>query len=469
MNTTTDSLQTNPSATFLSSTKYVVAWSGNGIGDDSGVFSALCDTTLLRPENQAPVNTVPGDQNDNLNTPVIFSAANGNAIRVAGMDTYSSPHQVTLSVQNGTLTLASINGLTFNAGGNGTSYMTFTGSLTDINAALEGMQYLSTVDFTGTDNLQITTSDLASILAGGPKTDAETVAINVSTPSTYAGLLGIYYNNLNGTGTPVYRIDPTVNFNWGNQNAPASGIPGCNWSGSWQGQVQANGSGMYTFYATGDDGVRLWVNGQLICDGWQYQGPTTYSGQIYLEAGQWYSIRMDYFQGGGGEMAKLEWDGGQLGAKDVIPTDHLSCANLFQNQNAAPVITAVDTQAGSVNAPVVFSSTLGNAITVADADSYQNQPLAVTLSVSDGILTLGTTNGLSFTDGDGFQNTTMTFTGSLANINAARVRAIPSSRFAASNAERRRRVNKKAREERACATRIHAPQLQQLQWRDEAN
>ena len=419
VNTTTEGSQTNSSATFLSSTNYVVVWSGNGVGDDSGVYSSVCDTTLLRPENLAPVNTVPGDQNDNLNTPVIFSTANGNAIQITDSETYATVHQVTLTVDSGTLTLSGTNGLTFTSGSNGTNSMTFTGMTADINAALEGMEYVSTVNFTGTDNLQITTSDLAPALAGGPKTAADTVAINVSTPSTYSGLLGIYYNNLDGTGTPVYRIDPTVNYDWGNQGQPASGVQGYNWSASWQGQVLANDSGTYTFYATGDDGVRLWVNNQLICDGWRNQGPTTYTGQIYLEAGQWYSIRMDYFQGGGGEMAKLEWDAGQLGVREVIPTDHLSCANLLQNENVAPVISVSETQAGSVNAPVVFSSTLGNAITVADADSYQNQPLEVTLSVSDGILTLGTTNGLSFTNGDGFQDTTMTFTGSLSNINAA--------------------------------------------------
>ena len=96
-------------------------------------------------------------------------------------------------------------------------------------------------------------------------------------------------------------------FRLGQPGSPAPGIEGTNWTASWQGTVTADYSGNYTFYATGDDGVRVWVNGQLVCDGWNYQGATEYSGTISLVAGQSYSIRMDYFQGGGGEVASLAW------------------------------------------------------------------------------------------------------------------------------------------------------------------
>ena len=152
-----------------------------------------------------------------------------------------------------------------------------------------------------------------------------------------------------------------MDFNWDGEQSPAPAIPGTNWSASWQGEVLANDSGTYTFYATGDDGIRLWVNGQFICDGWNYQGATTYSGTIYLEAGQWYSIRMDYFQGGGGDVAKLEWDGGQVGVREVIPTDHLRCCGSSPEPGRGPGHQrAADTQSGNMNSEVVFSSASGN-------------------------------------------------------------------------------------------------------------
>src|SRR5205085_11521832 len=45
----------------------------------------------------------------------------------------------------------------------------------------------------------------------------------------------------------------------------------------WQGCVQPQFNETYTFYTTADDGVRLWINGQQIINGWVDQAPTTYS------------------------------------------------------------------------------------------------------------------------------------------------------------------------------------------------
>ncbi len=226
------------------------------------------------------------------------------------IDKTASLVSVTLSVDHGSLSLPRVNidsqnavnkGLVISEGtGLNDTTITFTGTLADVNAALDGLQYMPDADFAGTAHLQITSNDLASDAVGGAKTTTSTVAINVAMPSQYSGLLGTYYNSTDPTFAPVSRVDATIDFNWGNQGSPAPGIQGSNWGATWQGTVTANYSEDYTFYATADDGVRLWVNGQLLCDGWQGQSATEYSGTIHLEAGQSYSIRMDYFQGGGG-------------------------------------------------------------------------------------------------------------------------------------------------------------------------
>ena len=168
--------------------------------------------------------------------------------------------------------------------------------------------------------------------------------------------------------TPVTRVDPTVDFNWGYQGSPAPGIQGANWAASWQGTVTADYSEDYTFYATADDGVRLWVNGQLLCDGWQPEGATEYSGTIHLEAGQSYSIQMEYYQVNGPESAKLEWSSASQ-AREVIPASNLSCANLLGEENVGPVNTVPGEQSETINQPVVFSTDNGNAIQVSDANS----------------------------------------------------------------------------------------------------
>ena len=63
------------------------------------------------------------------------------------------------------------------------------------------------------------------------------------------------------------QTDGTVNFTWGG-NSPGSQVSSDNFSVKWSGQVRAPVSGSYTFTVTGDDGVRLFLNGQLVIDGW---------------------------------------------------------------------------------------------------------------------------------------------------------------------------------------------------------
>ena len=51
----------------------------------------------------------------------------------------------------------------------------------------------------------------------------------------------------------------------------------------------------YTFYTQTDDGVRLWVNGQLLVDKWVNQGNIEWSGTIDLTAHQKYPVLMEYY------------------------------------------------------------------------------------------------------------------------------------------------------------------------------
>ncbi|GAB3643136.1 PA14 domain-containing protein [Spirosoma arcticum] len=126
---------------------------------------------------------------------------------------------------------------------------------------------------------------------------------------TGTGLRAEYYNNQSLTAPIVLsRIDATVDFDWGT-NSPAPGISADNFSVRWTGQVQAPVSGNYTFATRSDDGVRLWVNGTLLINNWTGHAPTTNTGpSMALLAGQRYDIRMEYFEGPVGAVAKLLWD-----------------------------------------------------------------------------------------------------------------------------------------------------------------
>jgi hypothetical protein len=88
------------------------------------------------------------------------------------------------------------------------------------------------------------------------------------------GLLGRYYNTLTpGANALLSRIDPTVAFDWGTLS-PGTPVPQDHFNVVWTGGVQGQFSETYTFYTRSDDGVRLWVNDQLLIDNWTDHGAT---------------------------------------------------------------------------------------------------------------------------------------------------------------------------------------------------
>jgi hypothetical protein len=113
-----------------------------------------------------------------------------------------------------------------------------------------------------------------------------------------------------------------VNFTWGT-GSPAGVVKPDNFSVRWTGQVLAPVTGSYTFVTVSDDGVRLWVNGQLVINNWTDHAQTTKtSAPIALVAGLKYAVTMEYYEHPGSAVAKLGWAyPGQ--ATQVIPQSRL--------------------------------------------------------------------------------------------------------------------------------------------------
>jgi hypothetical protein len=136
-----------------------------------------------------------------------------------------------------------------------------------------------------------------------------------------SGLVGQYWRSQSGgqfTERLLSRIDETIAFQW-NGDSPDPSIPNDNFAVRWTGTLIAPATGTYTFWTTTDDGVRLAIGGATLINKWQPQSPTTWSATVPLVAGQRYIFRMDYYEGGGGAEAKLEW---QIpgGTRQIVPT-----------------------------------------------------------------------------------------------------------------------------------------------------
>lgn len=146
------------------------------------------------------------------------------------------------------------------------------------------------------------------------------------------GLAAVYYDNNDFSGTTVEQVDATVNFNWG-LNSPVFGIQPDDFSVRWTGYVEPEFSETYTFFVNADDGVRLWVNDQLLIDHWEI-GSGEWSGSIDLTANVRYRIRLEYFDSVDNAFVELSWSSLSV-FKSIIPQ-----SRLYSNTAKMTVITA---------------------------------------------------------------------------------------------------------------------------------
>lgn len=187
--------------------------------DNSAYNSATDDLfSIVLVPNQPPYNNVPtaaamatklgggvlfnpasgaGLQTATAST-VVFSTANGDAIKVSDRDYIASgPAETTTVTVIGTpggRSTGAVGTLTATASGsavvsgNGTASLTITGSPTDITATLNGLTYTPGAGFFGTTTLTVSTNDNGNVGFGGPMVDTRTTSINV---------VGLYISEVN--------------------------------------------------------------------------------------------------------------------------------------------------------------------------------------------------------------------------------------------------------------------------------
>ncbi|MDA0588927.1 MAG: cadherin domain-containing protein, partial [Planctomycetota bacterium] len=151
------------------------------VSDGSGGTISATDHSIIASRvNDAPVNSVPGTQSTDEDTPLVLSAANGNRISISDDDVFGDSLGVRLTSTNGTLTLSGTTGLTFALGtGADDVQIVFAGSAVDINAALDGLRFEPDENYHGPATVRVEVRDFGSSGSGGERTDGDTVNIVV--------------------------------------------------------------------------------------------------------------------------------------------------------------------------------------------------------------------------------------------------------------------------------------------------
>jgi VCBS repeat-containing protein len=386
--------------------------------DSKGVQSSANVLVNVAAANDAPVNSVPGVQTTKEDTPLVFSAANGNAITVGDLDDADNGIagdevlQVNARMNvGGVLTLNGTAGLAFTLGdGTGDSQMTFTGTQTSINAALDGLVYTPSLNFVGAPVLTVTTNDQGRFGAGLVLTDADTVALTVAAVND----------------APVITAAPTTNIvanpsfesfsNW--TNISGSGLE--RWSTPFDGHVASNG----TFLAELDVGGGLDVLTQslttqqslvynLTFDAAARQGTSASSNTFEVT---WIGAVIDTITPTLTATSASDWNHYSYTVNALATASQLAFRDTgASNDGTGPLLDNVSVRATGGFAVREDVISLLPSISVSDVDAGTSA-LAVTVSVQHGTVTISTG---SLTGITGLNTGTLSFTGTQAAVNAA--------------------------------------------------
>jgi hypothetical protein len=336
---------------------------------------------------QPPTISAPSSGNLLENHSLTFSSANGNAITVADASAGTNADSLTLSVANGALTLPSTSGLTVTAGANGSGSFTVTGTVANLDAALNGLVYQPTASYVGSDSLAISVSDSGDSLSA-----STSVALTVTAPTA---------PTITAPATGTLSENGTLTFSTSKGNAIT--VADASAGGSADSLTLSVAHGIITLattsgltFTTGANGSAAFTvtgtvtNLNAALNGLLYQPTTGYTGADSLSIA-------------------IADSGDSLSDSDSV--------GLSVTAASPPTITNPATGTLNENGSLVFSSTNGNAISVADSSAGSNTD-SLTLAVSHGTLTLASTSGLTITAGAN-GSSSVTMTGTIANLDAA--------------------------------------------------
>ncbi|MDY6874594.1 MAG: PA14 domain-containing protein [Chloroflexota bacterium] len=125
-------------------------------------------------------------------------------------------------------------------------------------------------------------------------------------PAPGEGWSGQFYNNKTLEGDPVTTShDPWIGFEWGT-DSPMPGVWSDHFSARWTTKLNLK-TDHYRFCAMSDDGVRIWVGGDLVLDEWHANNGVAYCGDYWAATGV-YEVKVEYYEDGGDALIYMWWE-----------------------------------------------------------------------------------------------------------------------------------------------------------------
>lgn len=168
----------------------------------------------------------------------------------------------------------------------------------------------------------VVTTVLLALTCSSSPGDSQDACSEQPRTGTGTGLRGDYFQDRELQVLAATHEHEAVDFSWRTPDLADPALTMPTYSVRWTGQVQAALTGPMTFYTTSDDGVRLFIDDQLIIDDWPDHDTTEDAGTVTLTAARRYNVRLEFKESGGGAEISFAW-GNLCLPRETIPISRL--------------------------------------------------------------------------------------------------------------------------------------------------
>ena len=122
------------------------------------------------------------------------------------------------------------------------------------------------------------------------------------------GFTGTYWNNmdLKGEVAAIQQVSTPFNFNNGGNTVYAPGVGLYNFTASYEGTFRPKNNGDYSLVIEGDDGYRVYVNGEKVIDYWGAHASAKREYILKATAGNDFKIKVEYMQAGAEALLRFD-------------------------------------------------------------------------------------------------------------------------------------------------------------------
>jgi hypothetical protein len=185
---------------------------------------------------------------------------------------------------------------------------------------LDGQRWSGEVQFTNDAILVGGTQRVALVNLQRLGPEAPGVSAAAAGRGRGLGALGYYYARPGFQGSPVPRLDETLDFDWG-EGEPGPDLPRDGFGVVWLAEIEAPVAGEYVFYLQADESARLQLGGQAAVEV-TAASPEAAIAPVALQAGQRLPLRVEFNDRVGPARIRLSWSGPGW-ARTVVPRERL--------------------------------------------------------------------------------------------------------------------------------------------------